>query len=66
LRPRIKYRGRFSVSVQNLSKIKYLSESILKKAFEGKLVPQDPNDLPAGELLKQIKIKKDKMSKNGK
>jgi type I restriction enzyme S subunit len=66
LRPRIKYRGRFSVSVQNLSKIKYLSESILKKAFVGKLVSQDPNDLPAGELLKQIKIKKDKMSKNGK
>jgi type I restriction enzyme S subunit len=51
---------------QNLSKIKYLRQSILKKAFEGKLVPQDPNDLPAGELLKQIKIKKDKMSKNGK
>ena len=51
---------------QNLSKIKYLRQSILKKAFEGKLVSQDPNDLPAGELLKQIKIKKDKMSKNGK
>jgi len=51
---------------QNLSKIEYLRQSILKKAFEGKLVPQDPNDLPAGELLKQIKIKKDKMSKNGK
>jgi type I restriction enzyme S subunit len=51
---------------QNLSKIKYLCQSILKKAFEGKLVSQDPNDLPASELLKQIKIKKDKMSKNGK
>jgi type I restriction enzyme S subunit len=51
---------------QNLSKIKYLRQSILKKAFEGKLVSQDPNDLPACELLKQIKIKKDKMSKNGK
>jgi type I restriction enzyme S subunit len=51
---------------QSLNKIEYLRQSILKKAFEGKLVPQDPNDLPAGELLKQIKIKKDKMSKNGK
>jgi type I restriction enzyme S subunit len=51
---------------QNLSKIEYLRQSILKKAFEGKLVSQDPNDLPAGELLKQIKNKKDKMSKNGK
>jgi type I restriction enzyme S subunit len=31
---------------QNLSKIEYLRQSILKKAFEGKLVPQWP-DLPA-------------------
>ena len=51
---------------QSLKKIKYLCQSILKKAFEGKLVSQDPNDLPACELLKQIKNKKDKMSKNGK
>ena len=51
---------------QNLIKIEYLRQSILKKAFEGKLVSQDPNDLPACELLKQIKIEKDKMSKNGK
>jgi len=51
---------------QSLKKIEYLRQSILKKAFEGKLVSQDPNDLPAVELLKQIKIEKDKMSKNGK
>jgi len=51
---------------QSLNKIEYLRQSILKKAFEGKLVSQDPNDLPAGELLKQIKIKKDKINKNGK
>ncbi len=51
---------------QSLKKMEYLRQSILKKAFEGKLVPQDPNDLPVCELLKQIKIKKDKMSKNGK
>ena len=36
---------------QSLKKIEYLHQSILKKAFEGKLVSQDPNDLPAGELL---------------
>ena len=31
-----------------------LRQSILKTAFEGKLVPQDPKDEPAGELLKRI------------
>jgi type I restriction enzyme, S subunit len=31
-----------------------LRQSILKAAFEGKLVPQDPNDERASELLKRI------------
>jgi type I restriction enzyme, S subunit len=31
-----------------------LTQSILAKAFRGKLVPQDPNDEPASELLKHI------------
>lgn len=33
-----------------------LRQSILKKAFEGRLVPQDPGDEPAGELLRRIKL----------
>jgi len=33
-----------------------LRSSIFKQAFEGKLVPQDPNDEPASELLKRIKL----------
>jgi type I restriction enzyme S subunit len=37
-----------------------LRQSILKKAFEGKLVPQDPNDEPASELLKRIQAEKKK------
>lgn len=32
-----------------------LRQSILKRAFEGKLVPQDPKDEPAGELLARIR-----------
>lgn len=35
-----------------------LRQSILKKAFEGKLVPQDPNYEPASVLLERIKAEK--------
>jgi len=31
-----------------------LGQSILKRAFEGKLVPRAPNDEPASELLERI------------
>ena len=37
-----------------LLKANALHQSILKKAFAGQLVPQDPNDEPASELLKRI------------
>jgi len=32
-----------------------LRQAILKRAFEGKLVPQDPKDDPASELLARIR-----------
>ena len=40
---------------ENLSKAQALKQSILKKAFAGQLVPQDPSDEPAEELLKRIR-----------
>lgn len=45
---------------QSLKQSERLRQSILKKAFEGKLVPQDPADEPASLLLKRIKEEKAK------
>jgi type I restriction enzyme S subunit len=45
---------------QSLKQSESLRQSILKKAFEGKLVPQDPNDEPASKLLERIKAQKEK------
>lgn len=42
--------------------IKKLRELILELAVRGKLVPQDPNDEPASELLKRIAVEKEKLS----
>lgn len=39
-----------------------LKASILQRAMEGKLVPQNPNDEPASELLKRLKLKKKNLS----
>lgn len=45
---------------QNIEKAKQLKQSILKKAFEGRLVPQDPTDEPASILLNKIKQERSK------
>ena len=44
--------------VQELRKAAALRQSILKKAFAGQLVPQDPDDEPASILLERIKAEK--------
>lgn len=43
-----------------------LKNSILQLAIQGKLVPQDPNDEHASELLKKIKAEKAELVKQGK
>lgn len=43
-----------------------LKQTILQLAVMGKLVPQDPNDEPASELLKRIEQEKAQLVKDGK
>ena len=43
-----------------------LKQKILSLAIQGKLVPQDPNEEPASELLKKIKAEKAELVKQGK
>lgn len=44
-----------------LNLVKKLRQQLLQDAVQGKLVPQDPNDEPASELLKKIKAEKQKL-----
>lgn len=58
--------GRGSNGKIDLYGIKKLRELILELAVRGKLVPQDPNDEPASELLKRIAAEKAALVKQGK
>lgn len=58
--------GRGSNNKIELTGIKKLRELILELAVRGKLVPQDPNDEPASELLKRIEVEKEALLKSGK
>jgi type I restriction enzyme S subunit len=48
---------------ENVTKLR---KAILQLAVMGKLVPQDPNEQPASELLEEIKKEKEKLVKEGK
>ena len=58
--------GRGSNKTYELYGIKKLRELILDLAVRGLLVPQDPNDEPASELLKKIAVEKEQLIKEGK
>ncbi|WP_272536751.1 restriction endonuclease subunit S [Providencia sp. PROV182] len=58
--------GRGSSGKIDLYGIKKLRELILELAVRGKLVPQDPNDEPASELLKRIEKEREGLVKSRK
>lgn len=43
---------------QSLARAETLRQSILKQAFSGNLVPQNPNDEPAEKLLERIRAER--------
>jgi len=55
--------GTITVSVQGASRLR---QSILKRAFEGRLVSQDPADEPATVLLERIRAEREDERKRGK
>ncbi len=56
----------FDVAFAAPDGMKKLRELILSLAMQGKLVPQDPRDQSASDLLKEIEAEKSRLVKDGK
>ncbi len=56
----------FETLIRTPEDVARLNEAILQLAVQGKLVPQDAADEPAGELLKRIRAEKRRLVKEGK
>ena len=55
----------FDRLIQSSESVHRLRRFILDLAVRGKLVPQDPNDEPASELMKRIAAEKARLVKAG-
>ncbi|MBE2899193.1 hypothetical protein HPC37_10575 [Pasteurellaceae bacterium 20609_3] len=66
--PLVEQYGNYEEKLTNLEKAlpKRLRQAVLQHAITGKLVPQDPNDEPASELLKRIAKEREELIKQGK
>jgi type I restriction enzyme S subunit len=56
----------FETLIRTPEDVARLNAAILQLAVQGKLVPQDPADEPASELLKRIRAEKRRLVKEGK
>jgi type I restriction enzyme S subunit len=52
----------FDLLLQTPADVDRLQQTLLQLAVKGRLVPQDPNDEPASELLKRIRAEKDRLA----
>lgn len=56
----------FDLLIERPEAVDALEQTILQLAVRGLLVPQDPKDEPASELLKNIRLEKDRLIAEGK
>lgn len=56
----------FDLLLQTPADVDRLQQTLLQLAVKGRLVPQDPNDEPAAELLKHIRAEKEQLVAEGK
>ncbi len=68
LMPLVERYGKAQEELDKLNEIlpARLRQSILQEAIQGRLVPQDPKEEPASELLKRIRKEKEQLVKDGK
>lgn len=43
----------------SVNRVERITPTVLAKAFRGELVPQDPNDEPAGEMLARLRLERE-------